>query len=108
MITDLDDQVGRIVAALEQKKMRDNTLIIFSSDNGGATSALFATGARLREEREESGGVELGAEAAGLERQAARRQGLAARGRRAGADDLQLAGQAQAAPSSTSRCTWST
>ena len=25
--------------------MLDNTLIIFSSDNGGATSALFATGA---------------------------------------------------------------
>ncbi len=37
------------------------TLIIFSSDNGGATSALFATGARSPEEREESGGVELGA-----------------------------------------------
>jgi arylsulfatase A-like enzyme len=61
MITDLDTQVGRIVAALKQKNMLDNTLIIFSSDNGGATSALFATGARSPEEREESGGVELGA-----------------------------------------------
>jgi len=61
MITDLDTQVGRIVAALKQKSMLDNTLIIFSSDNGGATSALFATGARSPEEREESGGVELGA-----------------------------------------------
>jgi hypothetical protein len=46
MITDLDTQVGRIVDALKQKGMLDNTLIIFSSDNGGATSALFATGAR--------------------------------------------------------------
>ena len=61
MITDLDTQVGRIVAALKQKNMLDNTLIMFSSDNGGATSALFATGARSPEEREESGGVELGA-----------------------------------------------
>jgi arylsulfatase A-like enzyme len=63
MITDLDTQVGRIVAALKQKKMLDNTLIIFSSDNGGATSALFATGARSPQEREQSGGVELGAKA---------------------------------------------
>ena len=61
MITDLDTQVGRIVAALKQKNMLDNTLIIFSSDNGGATSALFVTGARSPEERGESGGVELGA-----------------------------------------------
>ena len=61
MITDLDIQVGRIVAALKQKNILENTLIMFSSDNGGATSALFATGARSPEEREESGGVELGA-----------------------------------------------
>lgn len=61
MITDLDTQVGRIVTALKQKNMLDNTLIVFSSDNGGATSALFATGARSPEERAESGGVELGA-----------------------------------------------
>ena len=60
MITALDDQIGRIVAALEKKNMRNNTLIVFSSDNGGATSALFATGARSEEERKESGGVGLG------------------------------------------------
>ena len=61
MITCLDDQVGRIVAALEKKGARDNTIILFSSDNGGAINALFATGARSPEERSESGGVELGA-----------------------------------------------
>lgn len=59
MLTELDTQVGRIVDALKQKDMLENTLIIFSSDNGGATSALFATGARSPEEREESGGVGL-------------------------------------------------
>lgn len=61
MITSLDTQVGRIVGALKQKNMLDNTLIVFSSDNGGATSALFATSARSPEERGESGGVALGA-----------------------------------------------
>ena len=60
MITALDEQIGRIVKALETKGLRENTLILFASDNGGATSALFATGARSEEERTESGGVGLG------------------------------------------------
>jgi arylsulfatase A-like enzyme len=60
MITALDDQVGRIVGELERKHLRDNTLIIFSSDNGGATSAFFSTGAHSEEERADSGGVALG------------------------------------------------
>lgn len=41
-ITALDDQVGRVVAALNQKGMRDNTLIVFQSDNGGTRNAMFA------------------------------------------------------------------
>lgn len=61
MITSLDMQVGRVVAALEKKGMRDNTLIFFTSDNGGATSAMFATGARSPAERETSGGLAIGA-----------------------------------------------
>jgi arylsulfatase A-like enzyme len=44
MISSLDDQVGRIVAELEKKHIRDNTIILFASDNGGATSGLFASG----------------------------------------------------------------
>lgn len=51
MITSLDRQVGRIVAALEARGMRDDTLIFFTTDNGGATSAMFATGARPAAER---------------------------------------------------------
>ena len=35
MITELDNQVGRIVKALDKKGIRDNTLIFFASDNGG-------------------------------------------------------------------------
>ena len=53
MITSLDHQVGRIVAALDKKGLRENTLIIFSSDNGGPRSALLATGAHSKEERSE-------------------------------------------------------
>jgi arylsulfatase A-like enzyme len=42
MITAMDDQIGRVVAALEKKGMRDNTLIVFQSDNGGTRNAMFA------------------------------------------------------------------
>lgn len=42
MISCLDDQVGRVIAALEKKGMRENTLIIFHSDNGGTTNPMFA------------------------------------------------------------------
>jgi arylsulfatase A-like enzyme len=56
MITSLDDQVGRIVAALEKRGMRENTLIIFSSDNGGPRNAVVASGAHSKEERV-AGGV---------------------------------------------------
>lgn len=61
MITILDRQVGRIVETLEKKGLRQNTVIVFTSDNGGATNALFATGARSPEERAESGGLALNA-----------------------------------------------
>ena len=33
----LDDAVGRILAALEKNGKRDNTLVVFTSDNGGST-----------------------------------------------------------------------
>jgi len=41
MITAMDDEIGRVVAALDRRKMRDNTLIVFQSDNGGPRSAQF-------------------------------------------------------------------
>ena len=41
-ITAMDDQIGRVVAELEKKGARDNTLIVFMSDNGGTRDKMFA------------------------------------------------------------------
>lgn len=42
MVACLDEQVGRVVAALEQRRMREHTLILFHSDNGGTNNPVFA------------------------------------------------------------------
>ena len=39
MMTDLDQHIGEVVAALEASGQLENTLIVFSSDNGGNESA---------------------------------------------------------------------
>jgi arylsulfatase A-like enzyme len=43
-ITAMDEQIGHVVAAIDKKHMRENTLIVFMSDNGGTRNAMF-TGA---------------------------------------------------------------
>ncbi|MCI0682786.1 MAG: arylsulfatase [Gemmataceae bacterium] len=47
MVHAVDDQIGRIVTELEQRGLIENTIIIFSSDNGGPIQ-LGATNGRLR------------------------------------------------------------
>lgn len=42
MVACLDDEIGKVVATLEQKGLRENTLIMFHSDNGGTRNAMFA------------------------------------------------------------------
>lgn len=42
MVSCLDDEIGRVIAALDAKGLRENTLIIFHSDNGGTKNAMFA------------------------------------------------------------------
>ncbi len=42
MISAMDEEIGRVVAAIDKKGMRDNTLIVFHSDNGGTRNAMFA------------------------------------------------------------------
>ncbi len=39
LIYNLDENIGRLVGALEKKGVLDNTLIIFSADNGGLSTA---------------------------------------------------------------------
>lgn len=41
-ITAMDDQIARVLAALESRKMLENTVIVFQSDNGGTRNAMFA------------------------------------------------------------------
>jgi arylsulfatase A-like enzyme len=50
MVAAMDEAIGRVLAALEEKQMRRNTLILFSSDNGGpapgrvTSNGLFRAG----------------------------------------------------------------
>jgi len=48
MLAVVDEAIGQITAALEEKGMRDNTLIIFSSDNGGAHAGKGTMNTPLR------------------------------------------------------------
>jgi arylsulfatase A-like enzyme len=41
MVTCLDENIGKIVDAIDKKGIRDNTLILFHSDNGGTRSKMF-------------------------------------------------------------------
>ena len=42
MVDCLDGNIGKVVAALDRKGLRENTLVIFHSDNGGTTDKMFA------------------------------------------------------------------
>jgi arylsulfatase A len=41
MARDMDHQVGRLVGALDRMELRDNTLILFTTDNGTAASSYL-------------------------------------------------------------------
>jgi arylsulfatase A-like enzyme len=47
MISVMDDGVGKVVAALEKRGLRENTVIILHSDNGGVMNSLFAGDSKI-------------------------------------------------------------
>jgi arylsulfatase A-like enzyme len=48
MVSAVDEAIGQIVAALEEAGLRKDTLIVFSSDNGGPNPATLSTNGDLR------------------------------------------------------------
>lgn len=48
MVAAMDEAVGQVLAALEEKGMRENTLIVFSSDNGGPDPRKVTSNGPLR------------------------------------------------------------
>jgi arylsulfatase A-like enzyme len=59
MIESLDDGVGRLLAALDELKLRDNTLVIFTSDNGGLLSSTSNVPLRAGKGSAYEGGVRV-------------------------------------------------
>ncbi|MDR1959832.1 MAG: arylsulfatase [Planctomycetaceae bacterium] len=51
MVSSVDSNVGRIVKALEEKGILDNTVIFFSSDNGGPQPKVVTDNGPLRGEK---------------------------------------------------------
>lgn len=48
MLAAMDEAIGTIIAALEKKGLRDNTLIFFCSDNGGPQPGVVTSNGPLR------------------------------------------------------------
>lgn len=42
MIAAMDDQIANVLNVLDKKGLRDNTIVVFQSDNGGVRDTLFA------------------------------------------------------------------
>ncbi len=49
MLAAMDEAIGQVVATLEEQRMLDNTLIVFSSDNGGPSPGVITDNGPLRD-----------------------------------------------------------
>lgn len=45
MLWKLDESVGKIVSALSEKRMLENSIIVFTTDNGGPASGFNSNAA---------------------------------------------------------------
>jgi arylsulfatase A-like enzyme len=48
MVSNMDDNIGRVLAALREQGVEENTLVVFLSDNGGPTAVTAADNGPLR------------------------------------------------------------
>ena len=48
MLAAMDEAIGQIIAAIDESGMRKNTLILFSSDNGGPQPGKVTSNGNLR------------------------------------------------------------
>lgn len=58
MVSNIDDNIGRVVAALKNRKIADNTIIVFMSDNG-PEQRRFKLALRGRKSSVHEGGVRV-------------------------------------------------
>jgi len=59
MIESVDDSVGRVMAALRRLKLEENTLVIFTSDNGGFAKATSNSPLRANKGSNYEGGIRV-------------------------------------------------
>ena len=87
----MDDDMGRLLKRIDELGLRDNTIVVFSSDQGGRRFAVASPTGKLRKKRQRPRRADLRLEHDGLRGGAPRRQARHVRRRRAGAVHRPLA-----------------
>lgn len=59
MVESIDESVGRVIGVLEELGLRDNTLVIFTSDNGGYAGATSNAPLRANKGSHYEGGIRV-------------------------------------------------
>jgi len=59
MVESVDDSVGRVLRAIKETKLEDNTLVIFTSDNGGYAHATDNSPLRANKGANYEGGIRV-------------------------------------------------
>jgi arylsulfatase A-like enzyme len=59
LVESVDDALGRILKALEERKLADRTVVIFTSDNGGLRGSTYNLGLRAGKGSAYEGGVRI-------------------------------------------------